>query len=182
MASRWIGNSSEIFPSWSSSSARNWTPFHGIIVSLKRSVRIEVLDINDLTIEELRALYLKDKNHNLEKINNLQKKWKASKKDQRWWSKHLWSKTPTESWTCKIHASRQCQISVSKKSDSVGHANTVQWYWRGSIENRSWTDKRSYYCFWIYKKRNMYQKKNISIIRHYNACLVDFLVCQRNHD
>ena len=32
-----------------------------------------VLDINDLTIEELRALYLKDKKHNLEKKNNFQK-------------------------------------------------------------------------------------------------------------
>lgn len=40
---------------------------------MKRSVCIVVLDINDLTIEELRALYLKDKKHNLEKINNLQK-------------------------------------------------------------------------------------------------------------
>ncbi len=32
-----------------------------------------VLDINDLTIEELRALYLKDRKHNLEKINELKK-------------------------------------------------------------------------------------------------------------
>lgn len=32
-----------------------------------------VLDINDLTIEELRDLYLKDRKHNLEKINELKK-------------------------------------------------------------------------------------------------------------
>ena len=32
-----------------------------------------VLDINSLTIEELRALYLKDRKHHLEKINQLQK-------------------------------------------------------------------------------------------------------------
>lgn len=32
-----------------------------------------VLDINDLTIEELRALYLKDREHNLKKINDLKK-------------------------------------------------------------------------------------------------------------
>lgn len=39
-----------------------------------------VLDINDLTIEELRDLYLKDRKHNLEKINELKKKMKSFKR------------------------------------------------------------------------------------------------------